>query len=125
MSQDIRLELDDVSPPELVETLCQHLPEGWTRDGILEHQVSTREEVQYCFRHAGTEDRPRCALCLAGPHDILTVAAVVPVDRGIDLSDRQSDGVVSEFYEHVVAPAAESLDISAELRDVDERSGEG
>jgi hypothetical protein len=121
MARDIRLELDDVTPPDLVEAFCDQLPEDWSRDGILEHQVSTREEVQYCFRHAGHDEWPRCALCLAGPSETWTVAAVVPIDRGVELSDDQTDAIVEDFYTSVVEPVVASLDASARLRDVDER----
>jgi len=116
MADDIRIELDELSPPELIDALCEALPDGWSRDGILEHQVSTREEVQYCFRREGVDDEvPRCALCLAGPGEVLTVAAVVPIDRGVELSDDQSGEVVAEFYRDVVRPVVEARPASAEL----------
>lgn len=109
---DIRIALQGVTPPKFVETLAEHLPFEWRRDGILEHQVSTQEDVQYAFRNEPGPDseRPRTGLVLAGPPETLTVATVVPVDRGIDLSDDMYAEIVEEFYDKVVAPAVASLD---------------
>jgi hypothetical protein len=103
--KDIHIELASAdAAPKLVTALCERLPFEWKRDGILEAQVSTREDVQYCFRYEPDDQRPRCALVLAGPGDELTVAVVVPIDRGVDLSDEAYDSIVEDFWEDVVAP---------------------
>jgi hypothetical protein len=125
--KDIHIQLASAADAtELVAALCERLPFEWKRDGILEAQVSTREDVQYCFRYEPDDSRPRCALVLAGPGDELTVAVVVPIDRGVDLSDDAYDSVVEDFWQDVMAPLVDEgssegapVDVRAELVDRD------
>jgi hypothetical protein len=125
--KDIHIQLaSSADATELVAALCERLPFEWKRDGILEAQVSTREDVQYCFRYEPDDGRPRCALVLAGPGDELTVAVVVPIDRGVDLSDDAYDSIVEDFWQDVMAPLVEEgssdgapVDVRAELVDRD------
>lgn len=115
---DIRIDLHDITPPKLASALAEYLPAGWRRDGILESQVSTQEDVQYAFRNEPGKggDRPRAALVLAGPAETLTVAVVTPIDRDGELSDAQYDAMVEEFWRKVVEPAVAGLDgVSARL----------
>jgi hypothetical protein len=110
---DIRIELNDVTPTELAEAIGRQIASTtlWSRDGILETQVTTHEEVQYCFRNDPGTGRPRTALCLAGTPEVLTVAVVTPVDRGPDLDPETYDAIVREFYEEQLLPAVEGLDV--------------
>jgi hypothetical protein len=91
------------------KALHAHLPDDWSRDGILEHQITTQDDVQMCFRRRATEDVPRTTICVSGTDDVLTDAAIVPVDRGPDLTDEQRATVLSDFASRVLAPAFEDL----------------
>ena len=114
---DIRIDLHDVTPTELVEAIGRKIAPTtvWRRDGILESQVTTQEEIQYCFRNEPGAERPRTALCLAGTPQTLTVAVVVPVDRGVELDAETYDGIVREFYEEYLVEAVEGLGVDVEF----------
>lgn len=114
---DIEIDISEVSEPTFADALGASCSGTtlWSRDGILEHQVSTQEEVQLCFRNEPGGDRPRAALCLAGTEETLTVAAVVPIDRGIELSDDQYAELVREYYREILEPAVEGMEVVAEL----------
>jgi len=118
-SADIEIDISATSPADLADALGDSCAGTtlWSRDGILEHQISTREEVQLCFRNEPGGERPRAAICIAGTDETLTVAAVVPIDRGFELSDDQSTEIVSEFFHDILQPALEGLDVTAALRD--------
>jgi len=114
---DIRIELGSTSVADLEEALGQSCTGTaiWSRDGILEHQVSTHEDVQICLRNEPAGERPRTAICLAGTDETLTVATVVPIDRDVDLTDDRYGAVVEEFYGDVLSPAIEPLTAVATL----------
>ncbi|GEM_PF-4375106 len=126
--RDIHIELEGAEyAADFITSVSDVLPDTWSRDGILEAQVSTREDVQYCFRYEPGDERPRTALVLAGPGDTLTVAVVVPIDRDVDLSDDTYDGIVDDFWEDVLVPVLEKhrkgetpYDLEADLVDRDE-----
>lgn len=111
---DLRIELGDASPADLADAVGRIIGGStiWRRDGILEEQVSTREDVQYCFRNEPPGDRPRTALCIAGTPEILTVATVVPIDRGIELTDEEYAAVVTDFRDEVLQPATEAMSVT-------------
>lgn len=113
---DIRIDISRVKSADFAEAIGRQIAgePTWSRDGILEHQVSTQEELQYCFRNEPGSGRPRTAICLAGSPETLTVATVVPIDRDVELSDQQYAGVVREFHDDVLAPALASVDVSLE-----------
>jgi len=117
MTADIEIELSDTSPTDFAEALGREIDGDptWRRDGILEDQVSTREEYQYCFRNEPGGDRPRTALCLAGTAETLTVATVVPIDRGVELEDEEYDEIVVEFFTEVLTPATEGTGMAVAL----------
>ncbi len=118
MSVDIEVTLNAVDPLDLAEAIGRRIAgdSRWKRDGILEQQVSTREDVQLCFRNEPAGDRPRTALCLAGTDETLTVATVVPIDRGIELDDEQYAAVVREFCDDVLEPASAEIEIDVTLQ---------
>lgn len=126
--RDIHIELESAEcAADFITSVSEALPDAWSRDGILEAQVSTREDVQYCFRYEPVDERPRTALVLAGPGDTLTVAVVVPIDRDVDLSDDTYDAIVDDFWQNVLVPVLEKhrggetpYDLDADLVDRDE-----
>lgn len=117
MTADIEIQLEAVAPDDLAEAIGRVIAGDptWKRDGILEDQVSTQEEYQYCFRNEPGGDRPRTALCLAGTEETLTVATVVPIDRGVELEDEQYDEIVVAFFGEVLTPATEGTEIATAL----------
>jgi hypothetical protein len=106
----LRISWKAIDTETLETVLHDHLPEEWSRDGILEHQITTQEPIQLCFRRRATDDVPRATLCLSGTDDILTDAAVVPVDRGPDLSEAQRSALLSDFADRVLEPAFDGLE---------------
>jgi hypothetical protein len=117
MTANIEVQLEDVSPEDLAEAIGRVVAGDptWKRDGILEDQVSTQEEHQLCFRNDPGGDRPRTALCLAGTAETLTVATVVPIDRGVELDDEQYDAVVLEFFSEVLTGATDGSQVAVAL----------
>jgi hypothetical protein len=117
MTADIEVQLEDVSPEDLAEAIGRQIAGDptWNRDGILEHQVSTQEDHQLCFRNEPDGERPRTALCLAGTAETLTVATVVPIDRGVELDDEQYDAVVVEFFTNVLTGATDGTQVAVAL----------
>lgn len=115
---DIRIDLSGTKPSDLADEIGETIASSvvWKRDGILEHQVSTQEEYQYCFRNEPGGERPRTALCLAGNAETLTVACVVPIDRDVELSDDQHDAIVTEFYSEVLYPSTEGTAVAVVLQ---------
>ena len=117
MTADIHIELNDTTPGDLAEALgreCAGDP-CWMRDGILEDQVSTQEEFQYCFRNEPGGDRPRVALCIAGNRETLTVATVVPIERGIEFNRETYSEIVAEFFGEILSGAIAGLEVTATL----------
>lgn len=115
---DIEIDIADTSEADLADALGESCAGTtlWNRDGILEQQVSTQEEVQLCFRNEPGGKRPRAGLCIAGTEETLTVAAVVPIDREVELSDEQYAAIVEEFYREILQPALEGLEAAATLQ---------
>lgn len=112
---DIRVDLADVAPDEFARALGPELGVIWRRDGILEEQVSTEHDVEFCFRYDPGDERRPAVLCLAGDDDSLEVATVVALDRGVEFGDEESRGIVENFYDEVVAPALEEGEIRTKL----------
>ena len=114
---DIRIDVSASSPDALAETLGEVCAGTtlWSRDGILEQQVSTNEPVQYCFRNEPVGERPRSCICIAGPPDILTVAAIVPIDRGVELDDEEYNAILEDFYTQMLEPVLERIGADAEI----------
>lgn len=101
----LTIEYGAIGPDRLEEMLHEALPEEWSRDGILEHQITTQDPVQFCFRRRSIDEIPRATICLSGTDETLADAAVVPVDRGPELSEVQKRELLRDFAEHVLEPA--------------------
>ncbi len=116
----LTIEYGAIGPDRLEELLHDALPTEWSRDGILEHQITTQDPVQFCFRRRSLEEIPRATICLSGTDETLTDAAVVPVDRGPELSEGQQRDLLRDFAEHVLKPAlADQEGTSVTLTDAD------
>jgi len=106
----LTIEYGALGPDRLEEILHEALPEEWSRDGILEHQITTQDPVQFCFRRRSIDGIPRATICLSGTDRTLADAAVVPVDRGPELSDVQRRDLLQDFVSQVLEPALTGLE---------------
>ena len=96
------------------------LSDGWSRDAEAERTLramALRGGLTYCFACERREHRPAAAVFLTQKEEgLFYVPNVVPRDRR-ELSHDEYNGLVAEFCDRFVRPAADRTGVHVELTD--------
>ena len=98
----------------------RHLADGWSRDAEAEgnlRAMALRGEPTYCFACERREHRPAAVVFVTQKEPgLFYVPNVIPRDQR-ELSHDKYNGILSEFCDRFVRPAADHTGIRVELTD--------
>ena len=113
--QDLYLTLGDVAPDLFIMELTKQVKYPWERDNKREEEMRNLSANIYTFIRSRDEVFPSALVAIAEKSEGLWyISNVVPKEQS-QLSYDQYNGVLAEFYNHIVKPVADNLGVQVEL----------
>jgi hypothetical protein len=116
--RDLYLHGDREQVAAAIAEVERSLPGGWTRDSVAEagmRSVARAGPITYCFSCTQEAGRPAATVFLAEKEPgLFYVSNVVPRQQH-QLSYREYNAILEEFYEHLLRHHSERLGLRVEL----------